>query len=53
MRIKRNIGDVVVIPLREGRYGFGIVLEEPLFAFFKHSDCDPDIDLDFLLEKET
>lgn len=36
-RVRRTVGDVVAIPLGGGRVGFGLVLEEPLVAFFDHS----------------
>jgi hypothetical protein len=33
-RIRRRVGDVVCIPLGDEQYGFGRVLQEPLFAFY-------------------
>jgi hypothetical protein len=36
-RFRRNVGDIVAIPLGEGRVAFGWVLEEPLIAFFDYS----------------
>ena len=33
-KARRNVGDVVTIPLGGDRVGFGLVLEEPLVAFF-------------------
>ena len=40
-RFRRKVGDIVAIPLGEGRVGFGWVLEEPLVAFFDYStDAD-------------
>ena len=36
-RVSRKVGDIVAIPLGEGRVGFGWVLEEPLVAFFASS----------------
>ena len=35
--IKRRVGDIVAIKLKDGSYSFGIVLEEPLIAFY---DCN-------------
>lgn len=46
-RQRRRVGDVVAIPLRGGRVGFGIVLREPLVAFFDlmaKEDQLPDIE---------
>jgi hypothetical protein len=34
VRIKRTVGDVVAVPLGDGRFGYGLVLKEPLLAFF-------------------
>lgn len=31
---RRRLGDFVAVPLGGGEYGFGRVLEEPLFAFY-------------------
>jgi hypothetical protein len=36
-RVRRRVGDIVAIPLGEGRMAFGLVLEEPLMAFFDYS----------------
>ena len=33
-RIRRTVGDVVVIPLRDGSFGYGIVLKAPEMAFY-------------------
>jgi hypothetical protein len=33
-KVRRNVGDVVAIPLGDGTYGFGRVLLEPLMAFY-------------------
>jgi len=30
----RKVGDVVQVPLGDGTYGFGLLLDEPLMAFF-------------------
>jgi hypothetical protein len=38
---RRIVGDVVCVPLRTGRYGFGHVLKEPLIAFFNYEVADP------------
>jgi hypothetical protein len=37
-RLRRKLGDIVSIPLGEGRVGFGWVLGEPLMAFFDYSN---------------
>ena len=34
IRVKRRVGDVVEVSLGNGYVGFGIVLKEPLIAFF-------------------
>jgi hypothetical protein len=41
-RVRRRVGDVVSIPLGNGRYGFAIVLEDPLFGYFDYSSNRPD-----------
>lgn len=33
-KILRRVGDIVAIPLRDGTFGFGRVLHEPLVAFY-------------------
>ena len=33
-RIRRRVGDIICVPLGEGKYGFGRVLEEATFAFY-------------------
>jgi hypothetical protein len=33
-KVRRTPGDVVAVPLGDGRRGFGLVLDEPLVAFF-------------------
>lgn len=33
-KARRKVGDVVVVPLGDGTYGFGRVLREPLMAFY-------------------
>ena len=33
-KIKRRVGDVVAVPISEGRRSFAIVLDEPTIAFF-------------------
>ncbi|MGC8639396.1 MAG: Imm26 family immunity protein [Isosphaeraceae bacterium] len=33
-KIRRTIGDVVAIPLGDGKFGYGRVLREPLIAFY-------------------
>lgn len=33
-----RVGDIIRIPLRDGGYGYGHVLEEPLVAFLDHRD---------------
>ncbi|MCU0664005.1 MAG: immunity 26/phosphotriesterase HocA family protein [Myxococcota bacterium] len=39
-KIKRTVGDVIAIPLGDGiRFGYGLVLKEPLVAFFDFC-CD-------------
>ena len=35
---RRKVGDIISIPLTDGRFAYGIVLEEPLFGFF---DVEP------------
>ena len=36
-KIKRRIGDVVAIKLEDGSFCFGVVLEEPLMAFYDYN----------------
>jgi hypothetical protein len=33
-KVPRKVGDVVAVPLGDGTYGFGRVLQEPLMAFY-------------------
>lgn len=33
-RFKRQVGDVIEIPLGDNRYGYGRILEDPLYAFY-------------------
>jgi len=33
-KIRRRVGDVLAIPLSDGMYGFGLVLPDPLMAFY-------------------
>ena len=37
-RGKVGVGDIVRIPLNDGTFGYGHVLDEPLVAFLKHRD---------------
>jgi len=39
--VRRKIGNVVSVPLGNGRFGFGWVLKEPLVAFFDFSSDNP------------
>jgi len=39
-RQQRRAGDLVVVPLSNGRFGFGYVLDEPLIAFFDYLSGD-------------
>jgi hypothetical protein len=34
-RIRRKVGDVVSVPLRDGKLGYGRVLHDPLIAFYR------------------
>lgn len=36
-KIKRQAGDVVAVKLEDGSFSFGVVLEEPLMAFYDYN----------------
>ena len=40
-RARRRVGDVVSIDLGEGRFGFAVVLKEPLFGYYDYSSDAP------------
>ncbi|MBZ4417073.1 immunity 26/phosphotriesterase HocA family protein [Myxococcus sp. RHSTA-1-4] len=40
-RVRRRVGDIVAIPLSEGRLAFAWVLPEPLMAFFDFRAREP------------
>ena len=42
-RIARRVGDIVAVPLGDGKYAFGWILDEPLIAFFdlQRGDLQP------------
>jgi hypothetical protein len=46
-KVRRTPGDVVAVPLGDGRRGFGLVLEGPLVAFFSFAapqGAEPPVD---------
>ena len=40
-RIRRKLGDVIAVPLRDGLFGYGRVLREPLIAFYNLQSSEP------------
>jgi hypothetical protein len=45
-RFKRYIGSFVIVPLKDGSYGYGRVREIPLFSFYDFNTKEPVHDLD-------
>jgi hypothetical protein len=44
-RGRTKFGSVVQVPLPDGRFGYGVVLEEPLVAFVDHHDAGRNVDV--------
>jgi hypothetical protein len=50
-RGKAKIGSVVRVPLPDGVFGYGVVLEEPLVAFVDHHDAGGNVDVHEIVRK--
>ena len=48
-RFKRKEGDIILIKLSDNTFGYGRVLNDPLFAFYDLNTSQPSLDIELMI----
>lgn len=51
-RFKRKEGDIILIKLSDNTFGYGRVLNDPLFAFYDLNTSQPSLDIELIIKKD-